>query len=292
MSFNQTDALLLAKISKAMYRTDDSFGNYFSDGRFIQNEWTRCVAGFVEEIDKLVIAFRGSSTLNEWISNCDSSPSFGLAHSGFISTCDTIWVAFNDYIGRLVKQHRGKQIIFTGHSRGGALAVLMAIYAENADLPVDKIYTFGSPRVISEFTSVQRNLKHFRVENKQDPVSVLPWCYQYKHTGKLVLLSNSSCKAIVYNQGRNPLKRAVDLVDHQIVKAHNIDSYIDILAGNCGVETSNSPPPESDDTFSFACIAKPSLNYVYAEEETLVKHGLAGGIFNLFGRNKVRVYDD
>ncbi|MCX5958868.1 MAG: lipase family protein [Cyanobacteria bacterium] len=278
MSFNQSDALLMAKMSRTMYRTDNTFNNYFTDGRFIQNEWTRCVVGFVEEIDNLVIAFRGSSTLNEWISNCDSSPSFELAHSGFISTTDAIWVAFKDFIGRLVKQYRGKQIIFTGHSRGGALAVLMAIYAENADLPVDKIYTFGSPRVISEFTSVQYNLKHFRVENKQDPVSVLPWCFQYKHTGKLVLLSNTSCKATVYNQGRNPLKRAIDLVDSQIIKAHNIDSYIDILEGNCGVTTSGSPPPDSEDTFSFACITKPSIDYAYIDEEVVVRRGLAGRI--------------
>ena len=256
-----------------MYRNDNTFDNYFDEGSPIYNNgWTRCVVGYVEEIDKIVIAFRGSSRLEEWISNCDSSPSFELVHSGFKSTCNTIWNTHKGSIRRLVTQYRGKKIIFTGHSRGGALAVLMAVHAENADMPVDKIYTFGSPRVMSEFASVQRNIKHYRVENKQDPVSVLPWCYRYKHTGKLVLLSDSSCKAVVYSQGRNPLNRALDLVDHKIIKGHNIDSYIDILEGNCGVEKSDSPPPDSAGTFSFAFIDELTYEYDYTEELVEEEH--------------------
>lgn len=268
MGFSQTDALLMAKISKIMYRNDNTFDNYFDEGSSIHNAWTRCVVGYVEEIDKIVIAFRGSSTL------------FGLVHSGFKSTCDEIWNAHEGSIRRLVTQYRGKKIIFTGHSRGGALAVLMAVHAKNADMPVGKIYTFGSPRVMSEFASLQRNIKHYRVENKQDPVSVLPWCYQYKHTGKLVLLCDSSCKAVVYSQGRNPLNRAVDLVDHKIMNAHNIDSYIDILEGNCGVAKSDSPPPDSDGTFSFAFIDELTHEDNYTEKLVVEEVRSSNSIFD------------
>lgn len=182
MSFKKTDALLMAKISDVMYENTNVFGYYFSNGKYVDNSWTRCVAGYVNEVDRIVIAFRGSQNLYEWIDNANSR-SLNI-HPGFLSTCDIVWDSLYDHIVYLATiLYPNKKIILTGHSRGGALAVLMATYAKNIGLSVDKVYTFGAPRVTSKYTSIQNSLEHYRVENKEDPVAVLPWVHKYKHTG-------------------------------------------------------------------------------------------------------------
>jgi hypothetical protein len=76
----------------------------------------------------------------------------------------------------------------TGHSLGGALALLAAWRFKRKFIPVHQVYTFGAPMVGNQETSdaIDRELpdRIFRFVNTEDPVPKLP---------TLSLLANSYC---------------------------------------------------------------------------------------------------
>jgi pimeloyl-ACP methyl ester carboxylesterase len=71
---------------------------------------------------------------------------WGLVHGGYLAAVDLLW---ND-VSAAVRQLRDREqkLLLTGHSMGGALAVLAAARFEVEDMiPVEPIYTFGQPAV-------------------------------------------------------------------------------------------------------------------------------------------------
>jgi len=83
----------------------------------------------------------------------------------------------------------GKKVIYTGHSMGGAMAILMGLYHKP-----DEIVTYGAPKV----SGGEQYLKHFsnvnvhRVAIITDFITLLPpfipWFIPYQHLGNVVLL--------------------------------------------------------------------------------------------------------
>ncbi|MBS0346529.1 MAG: hypothetical protein JSR69_08710 [Proteobacteria bacterium] len=141
--------------------------------------------------DAVVVAFRGSeATLEDWAINlsfphCDGGG--GAVHSGFWSALDAVWQKLSD---SLSKRSGKAPLWITGHSLGGALAVLMAarlLYDDRPDKSAEPndwatrirgVYTFGQPRVgnwlfASNFEDV---LGHccFRFVNNDDVVARVP----------------------------------------------------------------------------------------------------------------------
>ncbi len=89
----------------------------------------------------------------------------------------------------------------TGHSLGGALARLSAAYARQAGVPVQGIYTFGSPRMgdrgfKQEYTQNGLAEKTYRMINNHDPVPRVPPPILYMHVG--ALHSKSGCMRFVH----------------------------------------------------------------------------------------------
>ena len=70
-------------------------------------------------------------------------PARGRVHRGFRNALDAIWESLSELVARLRHEDRGRAIWMTGHSMGGALAILAA-----ARLPdIQGVYAFGSPQV-------------------------------------------------------------------------------------------------------------------------------------------------
>ncbi|GGF95517.1 lipase family protein [Paenibacillus abyssi] len=109
--------------------------------------------GFILESDQaLIVAFRGTSTAVEWVSDFIARQTpylpvkdFGLTHKGFT---DIYMSAREQLLRALNKYSHQKPLFVTGHSLGGALATLAAPdIAANTPFRNPHVYTFASPRV-------------------------------------------------------------------------------------------------------------------------------------------------
>lgn len=145
-----------------------------------------------------VLAFRGSDHrgLDAWISNADFDLvddlqiGGGQVHSGFQRGVAAIW----PQLERLVAQHRapGQKLFLTGHSLGGALAMLAAarFAAASRGGEIDAIFTFGQPRVGDGGFAAQFDRdfhdRAFRYVHHFDLVARLPpRLLGYHHAGQL-----------------------------------------------------------------------------------------------------------
>jgi triacylglycerol lipase len=95
-----------------------------------------------------IVAFAGTDPLkiNDWITDFTPQPSTDDIHTGFQSAVDKIWQRITNAIKSAPATERA--LFFTGHSLGGALAIIAAQRApSDPGIPAaTAVYTFGSPR--------------------------------------------------------------------------------------------------------------------------------------------------
>lgn len=149
---------------------------------------------------ELIIAFRGtlpfksngqqgitdhSLIIQDWLNDADFTPQpdpqLGPVHSGFKNSFDNLWPGIVQQIeawqaaGKLGPQTK---VYITGHSKGGALAMMAALKLRlNNLLPVTEVITFASPRVggvafAAKYNS--QNIVDYRYENQDDLVPHVP----------------------------------------------------------------------------------------------------------------------
>ncbi|CAM9401226.1 unnamed protein product [Choristocarpus tenellus] len=114
-------------------------------------------------------------------------------HMGFLATYEALQDDVLSTVTRLLKQHPGVQVALTGHSLGGALAILCALDLKAKIRGVDlaPLYLFGAPRVgngaFAQFTASQ-DFQIFRVIHNRDPVPHLPFMsWGFRHPPQEVL---------------------------------------------------------------------------------------------------------
>lgn len=148
--------------------------------------------------NELIVAFRGTvpftgggdeaaqqRVLQDWLNDADfapqTDPELGQVHKGFRDSFYNLWPAIAKQIQ--VWQAAGKlgpqvNVYLTGHSKGGALAMLGALKLR-ADklLPVTEVDTFGAPRVGgADFAAryAAQGINGYRYENQDDIVPHVP----------------------------------------------------------------------------------------------------------------------
>lgn len=158
---------------------------------------TKGTQGFLFASDAAcILAFRGTEkALEDWLTDADArqhAPAWADAgegigiHRGFHDALEHVW---DEVITRLAEAKR--PIWITGHSLGGALAVLAAsrLARERPALPVAGVYTFGQPRVGSDAWTktlpIQLQQRIFRYVNDNDIVPLVPppRPIDYQHVG-------------------------------------------------------------------------------------------------------------
>ncbi|MFI0750222.1 alpha/beta fold hydrolase [Streptomyces sp. NPDC021224] len=134
-----------------------------------------------------VTAFRGTEPqqIMDWLTDATTPPSagpggMGCVHYGFAQAPDSIWPKVRAAIEELRDQ--GQRVYFTGHSLGGALAMLAAARTvlEDPELAADGVYTYGQPRTCDRLlaTAYDKGLKgrvfRFVNDSDNDNVPTLP----------------------------------------------------------------------------------------------------------------------
>lgn len=184
-------SVLFAKISSLAYYTDSETETQakrlgFSVREFYNKEGAQ--AYLLESHTDVVIACRGTEP-NEFADiQADAnawpvvSETISRVHAGFKGHVDYLWP-------RVEKDLLGcdKNLWFTGHSLGAAMATLMAFRCEHCSkLPnPQELYTYGSPRVGWPRYVKTFSVTHHRWVNNNDVVCRVPFFIMgYRHTGQ------------------------------------------------------------------------------------------------------------
>jgi hypothetical protein len=128
-----------------------------------------------EARDRQWVVVRGTANLKNAAEDADyakvEAPELDVpVHEGFVEDARAVW----SFARPLLRP--GLPTRLTGHSLGGALAVLLAMRLRVDGVPLDRVVTFGQPKVTTEAgVALFRDLPLLRVVNHDDPVPLLPW---------------------------------------------------------------------------------------------------------------------
>lgn len=144
--------------------------------------------------DFIILAFRGSSNFVDWIKDLrrtqiNFEEGQGKVHLGFYQTVKNMRDPINEVMTEI--RRNNQKLFITGHSLGGAQALLSPFMCDSLK-DFHQITTFGQPRVgdkkFRDWVNPQidsdkgESSKYFRVVNKLDPVTAIPYI-NYFHCG-------------------------------------------------------------------------------------------------------------
>lgn len=157
-SYDSTLAKELAYMSSIAYENVDSISSWscgdcsrYAVGNVnVFQDKSKDNQGYTGYSDgRIIVAFRGSSNLDNWISNIEVAKvdypkcTKCEVHDGFYK----VWLTIADVVKAQVQELRilysSAPIIVTGHSLGGALATLAAVELQEIFGKVEKVVTFG-----------------------------------------------------------------------------------------------------------------------------------------------------
>lgn len=187
--FSWQNAYLLCEAAKLAYSPPEQVRQALRDvwrmrGQVFSIGETQGFVGVNDDV--VIVSFRGTQGLGDWGDNLRALPTEfgplgGRAHSGFVHA----WERAAPVVGRVLQEVGDKALWFTGHSLGGALALLAA--ASHAGQSPAGLVTFGQPRLLVRSSARKmRELfgaRYARIVNDNDVVAKIPPFY--RHTGQL-----------------------------------------------------------------------------------------------------------
>jgi len=176
----------------------------------IDTDDLRAFMGYDHDYDRVVLSFRGTANIENWISNIDILQTVyphydngaGSLHSGFYSN----WLSLEDHgLSTMIKSmfagYPDADLLITGHSLGGALAEIAAFdISHNSDYSTlsigsIRVIDFGTPRWADETIATRYNEvidSNWRIVNEWDAVPQIPLQEMgYHHTGTMVHYTDS-----------------------------------------------------------------------------------------------------
>ncbi len=131
---------------------------------------------------------------------------------------------------------RDREILISGHSLGGAAALITLIWLHEEGYKVKSCYTFGQPKVMTiEGRKKYKMLPLVRVINKDDPVAVVPPTTiitavtgNFRHIGDAIMLQDGSEYYYLDEDdaSRTSVTKFWELIDKFDVKDHFMENYI------------------------------------------------------------------
>lgn len=161
----------------------------FDDCHFVEEDDTQCFVATASDV--VMVAFRGTASVGDWLTDLNALSTerfYGTVHRGFRNA----FAVVDAKLREILNDVPDRPIVLTGHSLGGALAMIAA--AEWAgQIPVSRIYTYGQPAVgkrrFPAFMIEHYAGKIFRFVNDDDIVTMVPPTYD--HVGRLRQLGPS-----------------------------------------------------------------------------------------------------
>lgn len=235
-----------ATLSRAAYETEERFTEIVDSKRYEPKQYhnipelevTYLVAGD-KQTGAQIIAVRGTANVENALVDIAlklvDDPQAGIKlHDGFSLAASRI------YSDLKTSLDKSKPIHTTGHSLGGAVAVILAMYLDQDGFMVDNVITFGQPKVTNIAGSQKySHLNLIRLVTPRDLVPLVPPLDPldiqnmdiYWHGGKEVLLNTDNTYSIL--EGTTSMLRATkftqQMLDEQNLHNHKMDLYLKLI---------------------------------------------------------------
>jgi triacylglycerol lipase len=199
-------------------------------------------AALVENSSYLALVFRGTDEPADWIDNINAFPEqalFGAFHRGFLHSVQDIWDPLFARYSELNRQ-KPRALFVTGHSLGGAMAIVASSILIQEDEAFTSTYTFGQPRTITRDTgriyNIEAKSKTFRFQNNNDIVTRAPARIMgYTHVGTFLYITHQ--QQIQQDPGRwlqvlDSTGGAMDSIKEKGLDAvadHGMTNYLDAV---------------------------------------------------------------
>lgn len=179
----------------------------------------------------VLISFRGFNYGAEWSSNLN----IGLEgdHAGFRAAAETLLEDLDDYINTY--HHQNSKFIFTGYSRGGAVANMCAkLIFENQNKVIKNencyFYTYEAPKGCESYHDYDNV---YNIVNPADLVPMIaPAEYGFYRVGKDIVLDNSNVEEVCKNYDESiviPQFNSFKYADVDVTQNTLPQTLIDIL---------------------------------------------------------------
>jgi triacylglycerol lipase len=224
--YDLKNALKMAEMSYLSYKPPPHIKKFmmgkwrFEKFRFFSRKETQAYMTANDEL--IILAFRGTDSIEDWMTDVDAKlikGPFGKVHRGFLEALDCVW---NDIKKTIIDfQTNSQPFWITGHSLGGALAVLSAArFIEEESKRAKGIYTFGQPRVgnatFAENFDALLKRRTFRFSNNEDIVTrVPPREAGYSHIGSIVYFDSFG----QLQRGTGPWKQFLDRSVSKLIRS-------------------------------------------------------------------------
>lgn len=189
---------------------------------------------FRESDSTVFVAFRGTDSIRDvlhdaWVikneapflsDNCPDSK----VHKGFLQQFDSC----KDICMKYLNKSKHSRVVVTGHSLGGAIATIFAIFLKDSGFSNVDCWTFGSPRVGNRAFAnhVDKNIRINRVVVNHDPVTDVPLRIRWKHAGNKIWIINGNTIQLDGKDGILNLVRPPNLL---CVGDHEMKKYIESM---------------------------------------------------------------
>lgn len=141
--------------------------------------WLVCTGTELQEGTKDILV-----DLQAWPVNYQNGDCW--VHSGFQRAINYVLEDVIRFVNNLLDERR--ELWITGHSLGGALALIFSTYFEN-----NGTYTFGCPRVFSKGAKKLFKGPIYRIEEPHDIVTRIPLPPVFKHFGEQMFITHADC---------------------------------------------------------------------------------------------------
>ncbi|MDE0151327.1 MAG: lipase family protein [Bdellovibrionales bacterium] len=233
--YSNKQAVLMAKCSKIVYSSKFRAKRLLEKISFTLKYFHSREPSFLiaEHDQHIVVAFKGNKEIFDLANILKflyTEKKVKRIHNGFKTMYDKVHYIIWFHLSQL----SNKPIYFTGHSRGGALAVIATAQLE--EFPIAGCYTFGSPPIgIKELEHPIQN-PVYGIMTHEDPLIHLKKGSNYFYTGSRYILTKDQ----VLNEQQNKLEKQ-QLKNKPVLllkafKAHLIQEYINRLES---IETNN-----------------------------------------------------
>jgi hypothetical protein len=199
---------------------------------------TRGYVGVQPNVNAIIVSFRGSEDLTNWLTNIDAirvtyDKCDGCSvHSGFLAAEQSVYSQVLDAVSNLNAKYPNYKIAVTGHSLGAALATLTALDLQEIFGNRVVLYNYGCPRMFNQAaadwaSSGVLNIAARRTHYKDIVPHSPPYFSGYRHTNGEIYEGGPSSDYPYFPGG--PLKTCYGEEDDQCADQWDIGSVSDHL---------------------------------------------------------------